>query len=217
MGSTAVQIISQAYRRHNLNEVTTFSTTQEFPYKLALDVLNETIRRLNRLGDFRFSEAKTAIPYTPATATYSFATLGIDSNRIRVLRKELADHQQDLKQVSWHDFQRRYRTSPIQTAEPNTWAKYGDSLTLASYPDQDYQIYAYHYRNIALVTAPTDTFIIPEQDEDMLIDACYQILGHYTGRWDFGTALAAIVALANPFLVEENKDTGLPRQMPAAF
>lgn len=217
MGSTAVQIVTQAYRHHNLNEVTTFNTGLEFPYKLALDIINEVIRYMNRLGSFHFMETKTALAYGVGTNSYSFTTLNVDPKRITYIRKEATDHWGDLSLLNWRDFQAAYRSSAVVTAEPTVWSKYGDTLYLNSTPGEDYSIYVYHFRDMPAVTATTDTFIVPERDEDVLIDCCFQILGYKMGRWNYETAYAVMQSRVAPYLVAVKNDAALPTQFPAAF
>lgn len=217
MGSTALQIITEAYRAHNLSEVTTFSTSLEFPYRIAKDILNDVIRQLNRQGNYWFTETKTALTYGVGTYQYSFNTLAVDPKRVIRVRKELADHYGDLNQVNWETFQRLYRSSATQTTEPTAWSKYGDTLELNNIPDQSYTLYVYHFKDMPKVTATSDTFLVPEQDEDILIDCCFQMLGYKLGKWDLGTAIQAMRLRIEPLLADMKQDAGLPLQMPAAF
>lgn len=59
--------------------------------------------------------------------------------------------------------------------------------------------------------------MIPERDEDVLIDACFQMLGYKIGRWDYGTALNAMAVKVSPLLADMKKSRSMPTQMPAAF
>lgn len=217
MGSTALQIVTQAYRHHNLNEVTSFSTTQEFPYKLGLDIINNVIRTMNRLGNYWFCETKTALTYAPSTSTYNYTSLAIDPRRVIRIRKEATNYWGDLVEINWKDFNKLYRSSSITSAQPTRFAKFADNFYLDAAPDQDYSMYVYHYKDMPLIVNTTDTFLIPERDEDVLIDGVYQLLGAEMGRWDLGTAVQAMNLKIQPLLAEQKKDTSIPVQMPAAF
>jgi hypothetical protein len=217
MGSSALQIVTEAYRHHNLDEVTSFSTAQEFPYNIAKDILNQVIREMNRLGSYWFCETKTALPYSVGVYQYSFNTLAIDPKRVIRIRKEATDKWGNLKQSSWYHFQRLYRSTSVQTAEPTAFSKFGDALELNVIPDQDYSLYVYHFKDMPLISATSDTFLLPERDEDILIDACYQILGYKLGRWGLEAALQAIALKVIPLLADNQQDVGMPYQMPAAF
>jgi hypothetical protein len=215
--STALQIVTEAYRHHNLNEVTSFATTQEFPYNIAMDILNQVLREMNRLGSYWFCETKTALPYSGGVYQYSFTTLAIDPKRVMRIQMEAANFKGELTECNWRDFMRLYRGSAVQTGMPAVWSKFGSTLELSLIPDQDYSLYAYHFKDMPLVSATTDTMLVPERDEDVLIDSCYQILGYKIGKWDLGTAFAAIAAKVSPLLANMKQDSGMPVQMPAAF
>lgn len=217
MGSTALQILNVAYRAHNLDELASFATTQEFPYSIGLDTINEAVRAINRLGSLWFSETKTALPYTAGVNTYTLTTLGIDPKRIRFVRTESATEGGELKQVHYRQFLKLYRASAVQTAKPVAYAKYADTLELNSIPDADYGLYCYHFKDLPVVSATTDTFSIPERDEDILSESCYQILGYRLGRWTLADAVGGIGVKVQPFLADMKKERGLVYQRPAAF
>lgn len=217
MGSTAVQIITEAYRKHNLSEVSTFSTSAEFPYNLAEDVINDVIRFANRLGSYWFTETKTALTYSGGVYTYSFNTLAIDPKRIRFIWREATNYQGELTQYNKREFMEKFRKAATQTTTPTAWTKYGDTLELNTIPDQDYSLYVYHFKDMPVVSATSDTFLVPERDEDILIQACYYKLGAYIGRWDHNAAEGQIKYLFSPFLADMKQDAGRPLQMPRAF
>ena len=218
MGSTALEILNTAYRAHNLDTVSSFSAGQEFPYNIALDVINEAVRTLNRLGSFWFAEAKTALPYSAGVYTYTLSSYNIDPKRIRFLRAEPSTGGMgELKQYHYKQFLKAFRTSSVLTGRPTAYSKYGGSLELDCIPDSDWNIYCYHYKDLPLVTATTDTFLVPERDEDILTEACFQLLGQLQGRWSIADALGAIRAKASPFLADMKQDSGIVTQRPAAF
>lgn len=214
--SNALQVITEAFKRHNLDAVTSFSMT-EFPHSVALNILNDVIRKMNRLGNLWFTETKTALSYSGGVYQYSFTSLAVDPMRIINVRREATDYWGELDQYNYRDFQRQWRSSSMITAKPTAWSKFGTNLELNTIPDQDYTLYLYHYKDMPVVTTTTDTFLIPERDEDILIDNCYQMIGAETGRWDKATALTLIEANTKPFLVTIRSDAGLPAQMPAMF
>lgn len=219
MGSTALQIVAQAYRQHNLTEPTSFASGQEFPLNIALDVLNKVIREMNRLGNLFFMESTIQLLFSVGVNTYDLSTSSylVDPKRIRYIRKELANHQQELTEYNKRDFLFRYRRSALQTVEPTAFTKYGNVLELDTIPDQDYQITVYHFKEMPLVVNTTDTFLIPERDEDVLIDACANWLAAKIGKMDDGSAMQLIRASITPFLVQIKSDAGMAKQMPAAF
>lgn len=219
MGSTAVQIIAQAYRQHNLTEPSSFSTSQEFPLNIAIDVLNKVVREMNRMGNLWFTETATVLTYGAGVYTYDLSSGSylIDPRRIRFIRKEASNHQGELIQYNERDFLFKFRGSTIQTAEPTAWKKYANTLELDNKPDQDYTITVYHYKDLPAVTATSDTFLVPERDEDILIENCVEWLAYRIGKQDKQTALLNIRANTNPFLVQAKTDSGMPKQMPRAF
>lgn len=217
MGSTAIQIITEAYRKHNLDEVASFSTSQEYPFNIAEDVLNDVIRFANRLGSYWFTETKTALAYSGGTYTYSFNTLAVDPKRIRYIWKEATNYWGELEQKNKRDFMNLYRRAAVQTTNPTAWTKYGDTLELNTIPDQDYSLYVYHFKDMPVVSATSDTFLIPERDEDILIQSCYHKLAAYIGKITHDQAEGQIKFLFMPFLADMKQDSGRPLQLPASF
>ncbi|MEB3286178.1 MAG: hypothetical protein VKJ04_01610 [Vampirovibrionales bacterium] len=217
MGSTAQEIISEAFRHHNLNEVNAFSVSQEFPYKIAKDILNDVLRMMNRMGSYWFTETRTALSYTPNQYAYQLPSLSIDPKRIIRVRREAAERWGDLKQVNWQQFQACYRNASIATGEPIIWSKFGNTLELNCIPAEDYHLVAYHFADLPAVVAPADTLLVPERDEDVLIDCCYQLLGYKMGRWSYQSAIQAMQVRIQPLLANTKQDAGIAYQMPAAF
>lgn len=215
----AITLVKEAYRKNNLDQtqITSFSSTLEFPYNLAQDILNDVLRMMNRAGNLWFTETKTALTYGVGTYTYSFTTLAVDPQKVINVRLEATDHWGELTQYARRAFQNRWRKSSILTTKPTAWTKYGSTLELNCIPDQDYTMYVYHYKDMPLVTATSDTTLVPEADEDVLINNCYTWLGKFIGRISEGDAIALIKANTAPFLVSTRNDAGMPNQMPAAF
>lgn len=217
MGSTAVQIIAEAYRQLNLNEPVSFSSSQEFPENIAKDVLNKVIREMNRLGNLWFTETATVLAYSGGVYTYDLGVLGIDPKRIRYVRKEATNHQGELTEYQNRVFRQYFRSSTIQTAEPTVFTKSANIFELNSIPNQDYAITIYHFKDMPAVTATTDTLLVPERDEDMLTENCVEWLSYRMGKQDKQTSLVNIRANTIPFLVQVKTDAGMAKQMPAAF
>lgn len=217
MGSTAIQLVTEAYRRHNLDEVTSFSTSLEHPYNLAKDVLNQVIREINRTGSFWFMETATSLPYSVGVYQYTLSSYGINEKKILRIRREASNYWGKLKQVKWDDFQTLYRSSAMTSGQPTVCSKFGGVLELNVVPDQDYSLKVSHYKDMDIISATTDTLSMPEDSEDIVIEGCYQYLGYLIGRWDLAAALGGIQAKVKPFLVDINQDAGIPTQMPAAF
>lgn len=215
--STALQVIAAAYRSLNETEPTSFLTTQSFPLNIAIDVLNQVISEMNRMGNLYFTETKTALTYGVGTYQYAMSTLGIDPRRIRYIRRELTNYQGNLEQKDWSDFQDYYRRSALQTTTPNAWSKYGDTLELNTIPDQDYSLQVYHFKDMPQATATGDTFLLPVGDEDILKFNCKMWLGAALGRWAEDYAITLMKAKTEPLLVAMKTDAGIPRQMPKAF
>lgn len=220
--STALAILNVAYQDHNLDTLSSFDSSLEFPYNLAKNILNEVIRDLNRLGNYWFCETKTNIPYYLSTYAYSFRALEIDPKRIKYIRRDALNYQGELQQMNYRDFQKTYRLSSVSTGSPSTWSKYGDTLELNVVPDRDYSLFAYHYQDMPLITVTTDSqstgsILVPEADEDLLERGCYQYLGYKIGKWAYQQALEEIYTKARPFLVSVDEDAGIARQMPANF
>ncbi len=217
MGSTAIEIVNEAYRKHNLDEVSSFSTTQEFPGNIAKDTINDVIRFANKTGPYWFTETRTSIPYSVGVYTYSLSTLQLNPREIRYLRKEAVDHYGELEAVNHREFLARWRRDAIQTAEPTAWTRFGNTLELNTIPNQNYSLYAYHYADMPVVSATTDTFLIPIADEDVLIESVHLFLGARIGKWSKEQAEGGIQRLFAPFIAEAMKDQAMPVQMPAAF
>lgn len=215
--TTAVNLVSEAYRKHNLKEVTSFSTTQEFPYKLSINVINDTLKLMNRLGSYWFTETSTTLPYSAGVYTYTLSDRNIDPKRILYVRTEATDHWGELKQYNKRDFLRRYRKASVTTTKPSAWTKYGGTLELNTIPDQDYSIKVYHFQDLQPIQSTSDTTLIPEEDEDVLVAAMFEMLGYYMGKQKFQEAEIAIQQRVKPLLADMKQDAGLPLQRPAAF
>ncbi len=213
----AIEIINEAYRKHVLDEVATFDETLEFPFNIALNTLNDVVRIANKQGPYWFNETRTALPFNAASYTYAMSFFNINPKQIKFIRKEAADKWGELLPYNHREFMRRFRISALQTAEPSAFTRFGDTLELNTQPDVDYSLYCYHFADMPLVEVTTDVFLVPETDEDILIESCFQILGARIGRWTMQQAEAEIKSMFQPFLAEVRSDTAMPTQMPSAF
>lgn len=216
--SDAITICAEAYRQANLDqELTSFSTSQEFPYNNALGILRHVVREMNRLGNYWFTETSTNLSYSAGVYQYSFSTLGIDPRRITEIRRSAADYLGVLEPLNYKQFQKKYRGSAIQTTMPSAFSKYGDTLEFNVIPDQDYEIKVFHFNDIPLPTATDSTFPIPEDDEDVLIDGVYAYLLQRMGRPDFMEAYQVFSKKAKDLLADMKQDQGMSHQMPSNF
>jgi hypothetical protein len=216
--ATAVQIIAEAYRQLNEREPTSFSTTAEFPLNIAKDILNKAIREMNRLGNLWFMETSTPLTYGVGVYQYDLTALNIDPKRIAYIRRDSDDNRGELKQYQSRNFLKAFRgPNTITSTAPTAWTKYNSTLELNVIPDRDYELKVYHFRDMPLVATTTDTFLIPERDEDVLTDICMEWLKVRIGQQDTQTALVNTKVKVSPFLVQIESDAGLPLQMPAAF
>lgn len=220
--STAIELLKTAYRDHNLDEPTTFSTTAEFPYNIAKDLINEVVSEFNRLGNFWFAKTKTQLTYSPSTYTYDLSSLDINPTRIEYIRRESSTSPGELIQYEYRSFQRRYRTSTVPSGMPSAFAIFNASLELNTSPDGDYSIYCYHFKDMPAITATTDSqsggqILVPTEYEDLISRSCYFLLGYKIGKWSQEQAYQDLEMKAKPFLVASKSNAGLPQRLPAAF
>ncbi len=220
MGSTAVQICAAAYREANLDQtLSSFSTTQEFPYNIALDLLNKVLSEMNREANYWFTESTQALTYGSGTSSYSLTsfTPDIDPKRIIRIRREASNYWGELTELNWNLFQQLYRSASIPNAQPTHWAKYGNTIYLNVGQDQDYTMVLYHFKDMPMITATSDTFLVPDADEDVIQDGVYAYLLQRMGRPDFVSAHALWMAKVQELKADMKEDAGIPQQMPANF
>jgi hypothetical protein len=216
--STAVELCAAAYRLANLDqELTSFATTQEFPYNNALYFLNAVIQEMNRLGAYWFTETTTNLTYSPGVYQYNLSALNIDPQKILRVRRESVTQAGELEQWNWRRFQQTYRRSALLTTVPSVFSKYGGHLELNCIPDQDYTLKVYHLRDMPKLSATTDTLLIPDADEDVIIDGVHAKLLQAMGRPDWGNYYTQFIEKSRSLLADMKQDMGLPRQMPANF
>lgn len=219
MVSTALELLASAYQQANMDQTLTGFSMQDFPYTIAKDLLNTVIQEMNREGRYWFTETSAALPYTGGVYQYTYASIGngLDPKGILRIRKEANNHQGELIQLNWRQFQQRFRRGSIQTGEPRYWSKYGNSIELDVIPDEDYSLTLYYLRDMPLITSETDTLLCQETDEDVFREGVYAYLLNRLGRADWDDAYQFYWKKVLSLLADMKQDSGLPRQFPAAF
>lgn len=215
--STALQVLNFAYRKANLDEITTFSTSLEFPANIAQDVINTAIREMNRWGSYWFMETDTALSYSVGIYQYTLSSLEIDPKRIISVRRTLTNYAGYLTQYQHNRFVKLFRFSATQTSIPTGFTKFGGVLELNTIPDRDYALKVKHYKDLPLVTTALQALVIPESDEDVLGDLCYAYLLQSMGKPDYVQAYEIAKMKAQSLLATMQEDAGIPLQMPAHF
>lgn len=221
--STAIQLLQMAYRDHNLEAPSAFSTTTEFPLNIAQDLINEVIQELNKMGNFWFCRTKTAFAYTANVYTYNLGTLEINPNRIEYVRRDSTTLSGgELIQYEYRMFQRLFRGTTIPSGIPGKYSIFNDTIEFDIKPDADYSIFCYHFKDMPYITATTDSqstgaILVPTQYEDLIRQGCYYFLGSKIGKWDHDKALLDLKYKAQPFLIVVKSNSGIPTRMPAAF
>lgn len=219
MGNTALTIAAEAYRQCNLDsELTSFSTTQEWPYKTALTYINDIISEMNRMGNLYFTETETALAYSPSTSSWDLSALNVDPRRVFRVRRTLTNYEGDLESINYQTFQRRYRTNGTGTNNaPQRYSRYANTLYTDVAPDQDYSLKVYHFRDMPAVTTTSDTLLLPERDEDVLRQGIKSYVLRDMGRDDWQAQYQIFVSKVSSMLVAMKNDSALPTRMPAAF
>lgn len=217
MGSTALQICANAYRQANMDtELASFSTSQEYPYNIAIDLLNEVVADMNRAGDLWFMETETSLAWGALAGSYDCTALGIDPKRIKVIRRT-DENVGDLKPLPWRKFQRLFRSSTIETNTPYYWSQYAGVIYINCYADLDYGLTVSHLKDFEPVDATSDTFTWPQVDEDVIRAGVYAYLLQRLGRGDFEQAYQIYKMKMDALKIDTKTDRSIPRVMPAAF
>lgn len=216
--TTALNIAAAAYRQANLDQTLSSFSMSDFPYNIALDLFNTVIREMNRLGRYWFAETSTSLTYSGGVYQWSYQSLGqIDPKAILRIRKEASNYWGELIQYNYRAFQQQFRIADIPTQEPRYWTKYAGNIELDSKPDQDYTMKVYYLQDLPLISATTDTLLCQVSDEDVFQEGIYAYLLNRLGRPDWQQAYQVYMTKVKSLLADLNQDTGLPRQMPAAF
>lgn len=217
MPITALELAADVYKQANLDQTLSSFSMTEFPYNVALSLLNETLCDLNRQSRYWFAETSTTLTYSPGVYTYSLTTLNIDPKGILRIVREASGFQGELTQINEYEFWKRYRQSSIITDMPQYWRKYGSTIELNSIPDQNYSLRVYYLQDLPLIASTTDTFLVPDTDSDILKDGLYAYLLQRIGRPDWQIAYQAWVLKVKSLTAGQKQDVGIARQMPAAF
>lgn len=217
--STALQICANAYRQANQDQtLSSFSTSQEFPYNIAMDLLNEVVAELNRYGDLWFMQTETDLTYGSGVYAWDLSTINVDPRRVFRVRITANNQYGEIYPVNWRTFEQLYRrAASVTTAVPTKYAIFNDTLETNTIQDQDYGLKVQHFKDIPPVTATSDTFNIPEADEDVLRQGVYALLIQRVGRPDFATAWQMFQNTAGKMRADVKKSSSLPSVMPAAF
>ena len=221
--STALQIAADAYNDAGTDQTLTSFTMSEWPYSIALNVINTAIGDMNREGSYSFGEASQLLTYTPGNSSYNLNTVAsyvIEPRRIMRVRRELTNYAGELKEYNYRDFQRYFRNTSLITQKPVAWSKYSGILYLNSIPDQDYNLTIYYYQQIQpIVVGVNDNqdTIIPEYHEDVLRDLMKAQLLKEMGRPDFSNQYTLAMKKVAELVARSNEDTGIPSVMPRAF
>lgn len=223
MGSTLIQIASDAYQMSNVDQsLTSFSQNQEFPYNIALVIFNYVINEMNRVGNYWFCETQQALTYSAGVATYNLDTIAaepISPHRIIRLRRELIGFEDELNEVNYRDFQSRWRTTTINTQMPTGWAKYLNILYLNYIPDQDYSLKVYYYTDIPSIDTGDENLTgpVPIAHEDILREGIYAYLLERTGDPKAMGAMGIYQNKLNALVGMTGQDAGMATQFPAVF
>jgi hypothetical protein len=216
--STALQICAAAYRQANLDQpLTSFSTTQEYPYNLAIDLINHVIDEVNRFGYFWFTETLTSLNYGSGVYQYNLSSLGVDGKSIIVIRRHSPSATGNLTPMNYQAFQRRFRPVAATTAEPAYWARFGNNIELDVIPKQDYQLGIYHYRDMPNVVTEADALLLPVVHEDILQEGVLAYLCDRLGRSNAGQKYQLFLSKLSQLKAQNSKELAMPTQMPASF
>lgn len=219
--STALQICAEAYRQAQVaNTLTSFGTSQAFPYNNALGYLQDMVRDMNRRGDYWAMETSSALTYSAGVYqwTMSSQSPAIDPKKITKVWLEASNHWGELEFVEWNTFKQKFRLAAVQTSKPGYWTKWGDTLELSTKPDQDYTLTVYHIRQIPLPTITSSTFgSWPTKDEDVFIlGVKWRVLKGF-GAADWQDEFQLYEARINELLADMKQEHAAPCQMPANF
>ena len=227
--STAINICASAYRQAKLDQdLTSFTTTQEFPYNISLDLMNTVIQEMNRAANYWFTETSVPLVYTAGLNSYSLNTLvagqdtgtyaAIDPQKVSRIRREgVVGQVGQMTEMSWKKFQQRFRINVTATGQPNYWAKYNSTIAFDTIPDQNYGLVLYYYNDINVIQATTDVLGIPLKYEDTIREGIYAYVLQRMGRPDAAQCYQLWQSKIQSLQKNDQVDVALPMQMPAAF
>ncbi len=219
--TTAISLAADVYNQANTDQtLSTFSTTQEWPYSIALTLLNESIDMLNQKGRYRFMLTNPALSNPPpnnSNTAYSLSTIGVDSEGITEVERTTANYYGSLTSMTVQQFRRHYRRSAITSGQPIAWTDYGDVLELSHSPDIDYGLQVWHYAPITRVAATTDVISVPTRHEHILKNMMLALLAQRIGRADFETLLGLAIKNADEMVVNTQQLRSRATRMPANF
>lgn len=217
--TTALELMQRVFRRAQMNALTSFSSTQNFPGNIALDVLQRSIDDLNSRGRYEFMLTSVNLTYGAGVYVYTMSSVNANLSSEGITKIELTatGHEKELKSMEVQQFRQLYRRGVLQTTKPAAWTDYGDTLELSTIPDQDYTIKVWFYDLISRPTATTDVLDIPQRYEHVLDDFAYAYLLEAHGREDAITKYQLADKQAARFVANTQKKRSRPTVMPGAF
>lgn len=217
--TTALQLMQRVYRRAQMGTLSSFSTTLNFPFDIALDTLQRAIEELNSRGRYQFMLRSQALTYTAGVYQYTLSNVSSNLNGEGITKVEMTknNHQGELLSYEVQQFRQEFRRAAVQTVKPVAWTDYGDTLELSSIPDQDYELVVWHYSLISRPVATTDVLDIPQRYEGVLDDMAYAYLLEALGREDALVKYQMADKQASRFLANTQRKRSRPFVMPRAF
>lgn len=217
MPQTALAIASEAYRTASMDQpLEGFTPSADFPYNIALELLNKVLAEINRKGPLWFMAERTPLPYQSGPG-YDLTALGVDQRRIVSLNRTANNQGALLKQLEWNGFYRQYRTQQQAFGQPVAWAKFNGVLELNCAPDRDYALELTHYKPLPRVAVPDEVLPIPDHHIDVVVQGVYAYLLDRLGRQDATMAMTEYREGINEMLADVKSDAGLPRAMPRCW
>lgn len=217
--TTALELMQRVFRRAQMSTLSSFSTSQNFPNNIALDVLQRAVEELNSRGRYEFMLTSAALSYSVGVYSYTISNVSADLDGEGITKIELTanNHQGELTSMEVQQFRNLYRRSSLLTTKPVAWTDYGDTLELNCIPDQDYSMRVWYYATITKPAATTDVLDVPTRYEGVLEDMAYAYLLEALGREDAMAKYQMADRQANKFVANTQKKRSRANIMPRAF
>ena len=216
--STALEICAAAYREANLEQDLTSFTSTDFPFSLALQLINKVISKMNLRGKYWFRQTTTVLPFTAGTYTYNLTNLGIEPNAITKMYASLADGTSwQFYRLNYNDYNLWFPASKLQLNRPYSYTIYNDTLSLNAIPDIDYSITVYHLSLIPSIQSEDDPMPCPLEFEQVFQDGVFAWLQK---RMEYPSAEQSIIDWnldVGLLLAKVKNNSGIANQLPAAF
>jgi hypothetical protein len=218
--ATALEVCQSAYRQLNLDQVlVSFSTSQAFPYSVALDILQQTIRKLNRLN---IHQHMVITQYVPASgrgvfSIYEFSPV-LNPRSISKIRLEAPGTQHsELTLLPYEDFLALYSDHESKTGKPKAWTYFGANWATDVINDADYGLVVYYQQQLPVPMSEGEILAWPDADMDILIDGVVAHLSLKIQRDDGASLLGLWQQSVTKYFSNQYKNRGLPLQMPRRF